>query len=94
MTGSATIVGPGRCRFRHDPVHLLRAGQVVAERDAGDRAGGTYPGLGVHLPGVPQGKDQAVVDLDEHHITGNFPVDRPAEAFRIEPAGGVNTANA
>jgi len=66
----------------------------VAERDAGDRAGNTYPRLGVHLRDVPQGKDEAVVDLDEHHVAGKLAVDGPPEAFRVELSGGVNTANA
>ena len=74
--------------------HVPGTGDVVAEGDAGDRPGLTHPRLGVHLLGVPEGKDQAVVGLDEHHIAGVFAADGPAEALHVEAAGGINAADA
>ena len=87
------MAAPADCGLGHHPVDFRRAGQVVAERDAGNAGRGIDGRLGLHLPGVPEREDEAVVDLDEEHLAGDFPVDGPSKAIHIEAAGGVNTAD-
>ena len=65
----------------------------MAQGDAGDARRGVHGGLGLHLAGIPEGEDEAVVGLDEEDLAGDFPVDGPAQAVDVETAGGVNTAD-
>ena len=94
VTGSATISAPAARASAITRSTSSVLGRLWLRVMQGTGPGRTHARFGVHLPGVPQGKDQSVVGLDEHHIAGVFPADRPAEAFHIEAAGGVNAANA